>query len=243
MHPGARFCPACGEPTRAVRAAEEARRHVEVLSSQAAVTTVALGFTISLAIAALAGVLAPVDGPGVVVTQIAFAGSMIALAVVLARRMGPGSREECFPVPTERRFLAYAPVVGLAVLLVSHAYVTALRAALAGGDAAAPGETPGTGVWEFVLVALLAPLAEEALDRGVMWAALRRIAPRGTVLVLTAALFALQHGLNGGWLLELPHRFAGGLLLGALRDRSGSVTPGIVAHVTWNAGALLLPGG
>ena len=62
---------------------------------------------------------------------------------------------------------------------------------------------------------------------------------RATVLV-TAVMFALLHGLNGlGW-LELPSRFLYGVGFGVLRAHTGSLMPGIVAHCSVNALALVV---
>jgi sodium transport system permease protein len=83
-------------------------------------------------------------------------------------------------------------------------------------------------------------LAEEWLNRGVLWVALERIAKPATVILCTAFAFAVMHGLNGGRYLELPHRFAGGLLLGWLRHRTGSLAPPIAGHATLNLIACLM---
>ncbi len=69
---------------------------------------------------------------------------------------------------------------------------------------------------------------------------MRRIAGPGTTLFATAMLFAFMHGLNGGWLLEVPHRFLAGLGLGWLRLRTGSLWPGIFGHALLNSLAVLV---
>lgn len=85
-----------------------------------------------------------------------------------------------------------------------------------------------------VLVVVVAPLTEEWVDRGALWAACRRAGSPQVALLATSALFALSHGLNGGYLFELPHRSVGGLFLGWLRWRSDSLAAPILAHATWN---------
>ncbi|MGB0951622.1 MAG: CPBP family intramembrane glutamic endopeptidase [Planctomycetota bacterium] len=89
-------------------------------------------------------------------------------------------------------------------------------------------------------VVLLAPLVEEWLMRGVAWEAMLRIGNTRATILATSALFALLHGLNGGAVLEFPHRFIGGLLLGWLRLRTGSIVPPILAHLVVNACAHFL---
>lgn len=93
---------------------------------------------------------------------------------------------------------------------------------------------------EWVLTLAVAPLAEEWLCRGLTWTALRPFTPPRTRIVATAVLFACLHGLNGGYLLELPHRFVAGLLFGWLRQRSDSLWPCVLAHFLTNLGAMLV---
>lgn len=120
-----------------------------------------------------------------------------------------------------------------------------LWTALFRAEGAAP-ELPAGGMGDLplllalVLVAVATPLGEEWLCRGLLWVALRPLTGRGVTIVVSAALFALLHGLNGGYLLEVPHRFVAGLGFGWLRDRSGSVWPAVLAHALHNAGAVLL---
>ena len=85
-------------------------------------------------------------------------------------------------------------------------------------------------------------MTEELLDRGVLWEASRRILSPGRTLLLTAALFTIGHGLQGGYLVY-PHRFVAGLVFGWLRLRSGSVLPPIAAHLTCNGTWVLLATG
>jgi uncharacterized protein len=78
---------------------------------------------------------------------------------------------------------------------------------------------------------LVAPFAEELVFRGLGFASLGRYA-----LPLTAALFALAHGLP---VLLIPVAIAG-LALGWMRQRTGSVLPGMGVHMSLNAVALAL---
>ncbi|MCB9875961.1 MAG: CPBP family intramembrane metalloprotease [Planctomycetes bacterium] len=89
-----------------------------------------------------------------------------------------------------------------------------------------------TAMW--IAVVVLAPLGEEWLCRGVAWRSAVTLSSPRTALLLTAILFAFLHGLGGGYLLELPHRFAMGLVAGWLRWQSGSLLPGIVVHAVHN---------
>jgi membrane protease YdiL (CAAX protease family) len=84
-------------------------------------------------------------------------------------------------------------------------------------------------------MALAPAVAEELLFRGALYDVARRRAGAGAAILVAAVAFALYHG--------SPHRFApafaGGLLLGLVRARSGSLLPAIVFHATNNAGVLV----
>ena len=100
-----------------------------------------------------------------------------------------------------------------------------------------PNHTPSSSrQWLFLAMAILVlcvvvPFAEELLFRGLAFAALGRYAVPGS-----AALFAVAHGLVA---LLVP-TFVAGLVLAELRRRTESLFPGMVAHATLNATALVL---
>lgn len=127
---------------------------------------------------------------------------------------------------------------GLVLFGVSAVYVLALEALLSGAEAEVAEVVP---LWLTLITNVLQPaLIEEWLCRGVLWIALSRISSKGVTVFSSAALFALMHGLNGGYLFELPHRFLAGLGLGFLRLKTGSLLPCILAHGAWNLAAILL---
>ena len=91
-----------------------------------------------------------------------------------------------------------------------------------------------------VCLAVLPALVEEWMCRGVFWIALRPLTSRWVTIFVTAALFAALHGLNGGFVLEMPHRFAMGLVLGWLRAQTASLTPCVLAHCLHNTTSIVL---
>ncbi len=101
----------------------------------------------------------------------------------------------------------------------------------------APDHTPHSAaqwrllVLAFVAFALVAPLAEELLFRGLGFAALGRHA-----LLLTSILFALAHALPA---LLVPV-FLGGLALGWVRRRTSSLYPSLGMHMALNATGLVV---
>ncbi|WP_235629480.1 type II CAAX endopeptidase family protein [Mycobacteroides saopaulense] len=82
----------------------------------------------------------------------------------------------------------------------------------------------------FALGGLLTPLGEEALFRGVLAQFLSRW---GTWigLLVSAAVFALAHGINA----VMPLAFVIGLSTGLLLQLSGSIWPGVLVHAVYNS--------
>jgi membrane protease YdiL (CAAX protease family) len=87
--------------------------------------------------------------------------------------------------------------------------------------------------WAFSMVAIaVAPaVAEEVLNRGIVLPSLRRPLGDPGAVAASAAVFGLMH-LDA---YRLPFTLMMGLALGALRVRTGSLVPGILAHATLNA--------
>lgn len=87
------------------------------------------------------------------------------------------------------------------------------------------------GVWAVALViAVIGPIAEEVVFRGFLWNVLEKWMPTWVVWLTTSALFALAH-LDP---VHTPTVLLIGLFLGWLRWTSGSLLPGVVAHVINN---------
>jgi CAAX protease family protein len=86
----------------------------------------------------------------------------------------------------------------------------------------------------FVVIALVAPIAEELTFRGVGFGLL---SPYGRALAIVGVgvAFGLAHGL----VEALPILVFFGTALAWLRSRTESVFPGMVVHASWNAIALL----
>lgn len=83
--------------------------------------------------------------------------------------------------------------------------------------------------------ALLTPVGEELLFRGVLANALGRYSPWVSVLV-SAGVFALAHGLN----VILPIAFTVGVVNALLLRKTGSIWPGVCVHAMNNFLPLLL---
>jgi membrane protease YdiL (CAAX protease family) len=86
-------------------------------------------------------------------------------------------------------------------------------------------------VLTFVFLAVLTPVGEELLFRGVITNALLRYGPVVGVLS-SSAIFALAHGIN----IALPTAFVVGIIAAELMRRSGSVWPAVAVHTVNNLG-------
>ena len=89
----------------------------------------------------------------------------------------------------------------------------------------------------YFVIALLAPIVEEAVFRGaILRKLLSGMQKKWGAICISAALFALIH-FNPA---QMPHAFLMGLLLGWLYMRTGSIVPGVVFHWSNNTVAYLL---
>jgi membrane protease YdiL (CAAX protease family) len=87
----------------------------------------------------------------------------------------------------------------------------------------------------FAVVVLLGPCVEEFFFRGALFGALRRSHTVVTTAVMVAACFALGHM---DLRLFLP-LFVTALAIGDVRERTGSIWPGMALHAAFNATTLL----
>jgi len=97
---------------------------------------------------------------------------------------------------------------------------------------------------EKVLLVVVPALLEEWFFRGYLYGALRQHLGAAATVVVTGLLFGMAHwilNMEMGFSRQLPS-FAMGLALGAVREASGSVFPGMLMHSCYNAFVIqLLP--
>ena len=87
----------------------------------------------------------------------------------------------------------------------------------------------------FVVIAVVAPIVEELLFRGIGFHLLRRFGDT-TAILATGVAFGLYHGLVNA----LPILALFGIALAWLRSRTRSVYPGMLVHAAFNAVALIV---
>lgn len=141
--------------------------------------------------------------------------------------------------PFELWWLAAAPaftvlqLLGMAFIntqlvmrLTGEAFVNPQVEAITGGFRL----TPRDLVLLLLLIAVLAPIAEELFFRGMLYPLLRKRWGAAISITLNALLFALVHFIP----MLLPGLFFVGLVLAWVRERSQSVLPCIVIHALQN---------
>ncbi len=96
----------------------------------------------------------------------------------------------------------------------------------------------------FGRVFLLVPLAEELLFRGALYGWMRRRLPALPTILLTAALFGLEHTVPGMPMPRafflVPLAFVYGVGIGWVRERTGSTFNTAVMHVVVDAALLII---
>lgn len=88
---------------------------------------------------------------------------------------------------------------------------------------------PLDAVYSLLAIALVPAFCEEALMRGVLLPSLRTRLAVSLAIGLSSLAFALMHDAY-----RMPFTFAVGLALGALRLRTGSLLPSLLAHASLN---------
>lgn len=159
----------------------------------------------------------------------------VALSVRIRRLVAVGVRS------TTVRWIAIA--VGAGLLLRVLAFGVALGYQAITGDVSNPQQSlvdaAAGSAWQLIGVlvgaALLAPLAEELLLRGVLYGGLRRYGVP-IALVVSSVVFGLMHGIN----VVLPIAILLGAANALLYERSRSIWVPVASHVVFNASGFAL---
>jgi membrane protease YdiL (CAAX protease family) len=102
-----------------------------------------------------------------------------------------------------------------------------------------PFRTHGWPAWSAVVLLVVCPaVIEEIAFRGFLLERLTALIGRRDALLLQGALFAILHMSP----VVLPSHFAMGVAFGWLRQRTGSLVPGMLVHGAWNLTVLLQEG-
>ena len=167
-------------------------------------------------------------------------GELIVFAVIIAVTLAiAGSQRQLLALRRPyswRRAAAMAVPAFIVVFIVISAIDRALHGSREQGLVPKHWEPSHAGAFaaNFVVVALVAPFAEELLFRGLGFSLLLRMGQWPTIITIGIA-FGLYHGL----VEALPELALFGCVLAWLRARTGSVFPGMLAHATFNTVGLL----
>jgi len=172
--------------------------------------------------------------------QIAFGTVLLALPALGALAARPPAWLAAAGRPLSRRALALSGLLG-AALWVGSVGLMELQSAVWPPDpqylemfrslhrALAP-SGPLDALVSVAVIAVLPGLCEELVVRGLLLPSLARALTGAGAVVFSAALFAAMHGDS----YRFAFTFVVGLVFGALRLRTGSLWPPVVAHVTLN---------
>jgi membrane protease YdiL (CAAX protease family) len=97
--------------------------------------------------------------------------------------------------------------------------------------------TPGEVLADAIDSCVFAPVLEEPLFRGVLYATLRLRAATAPATFVSAAIFALAHGYG---VIGFVSVFASGVLWALAYERTRSLLPGMLAHAASNVQATVI---
>jgi membrane protease YdiL (CAAX protease family) len=220
----------------ATRAPVPGRRLLAALGIWIGIAT-AVGAATALAARAIAPRWATAANLSAVIAAEVYAALVVVLLLVIGRPLGwrtPHRQDVLWGLAATAATWAAVAAVSLALwpLLGS---LDGLFDALTfigsdGGRLAVVG--PVLAVLSVARAVVITPLAEELLFRGALYGWLRRWWPAWATTAATAAAFAAIHG---SLVAVVPFTLVFGIVTGWLRERTGSVAAGFVAHVLNNA--------
>lgn len=154
---------------------------------------------------------------------------ILAFYLIRRKKLGEALMLRPVPAPTLLTGASLAPALYLVVITVLSLLPEAWMEDYAAAEAAR-GLGGGTLV-EVLSVAVVAPVVEEFVFRGLMMNRLSRVMPGWLAVVLSSAVFGVCHG-QGVW---IGYAFVLGLVQGFIALRAGSLWPSILCHLVFNA--------
>lgn len=140
---------------------------------------------------------------------------------------------------TAQRVKQMLAVIGITICLsvalnniISMSPLVALSEEYQNANDAFYGSTIG---WELLGSALITPLLEELLHRGVVYGRLRRRMDMWPAVVISALVFAVLH-FN---IVQFIYAFLLGVVFALFVEKTGKLTPAVIAHVVANGIAVI----
>lgn len=171
---------------------------------------------------------------------------MIGLLLLISRRKGSGSLAADFGLRFHLRRDWWIVPVGFGVQIAANVALIPISM-IADKQKAAQDVVQrlesSTGLELLLLVlsaALVAPVVEEVLFRGLLLRALLRRMPAAPAVGLSALVFASVHLLDPGAVIVLPGLLLVGLVNGVLAVRGGDLSRPILLHVGFNLLVVLI---
>lgn len=87
-----------------------------------------------------------------------------------------------------------------------------------------------TGAVAFLATAIVAPVVEEVIFRGLIYTRLQRVMPSGAAVALSAVIFGLCHG----QFVWFCYAFVLGVIFALLVKETRSILPGMLMHLVFN---------
>lgn len=199
-----------------------------------------LGTTASLYLLVGAMIDDPARTVGFVMAMLAVQSAipMAAVYVVVIRLRGLGWADLGFRPPASSRWYVWSALIAIGVLPAVALINLAVQAIVGAQfrnpqiDMLAPEGFSWAGLAAMLaMVGVVAPIVEEVVFRGLLYAWLRERFGIWPGAILSALAFAGAHGI----VILLPALFLIGLLLARIYERSGSLWPPIIVHCVFNA--------
>jgi membrane protease YdiL (CAAX protease family) len=130
------------------------------------------------------------------------------------------------------RYFVEAVLVAAAAAALALGWVKVIEQAFPHATSEFPALRREIGLPMMLFVISLCPgVFEELAFRGLLQGRVMLLMGRMTTLLVVGAAFGVAHGITIG----LPFHIGLGIWLAFLRDRSGSLLPGMIAHMIYNA--------
>ncbi len=154
-------------------------------------------------------------------------GSVWALFRLRRRKL----RGELWLYPVPGRILLWAAALSVCLYwLVSFALALLPESWMAGYSEASAG-LEDTGALAIAATALVGPVTDEVIFRGLVYTRLQRALPGWLAVVLSAAIFGVCHG----ELIWFTYAFLLGTVFAIVVRATGSILPGMLMHVAFNS--------
>jgi membrane protease YdiL (CAAX protease family) len=196
---------------------------------------VATAFGVAILVFGVLGV--PVGEP---YAEVMVIGSVIAVIALLARRRGPLKPRLFGLQPTPARAaVGWALMVYVLQVIVMGIWLSASHSTYTNVPRGSGGDIVGGTTGLIVAVALIAPIGEEIVFRGFLYGALRNRLGTGAAATIAGLIFGCAHLTTAAdsWQIVPPIAFFG-IAMCLLYERTGSIFPGMGAHMLLNGIAI-----